>query len=58
MVSYPGGTPIMDVERVNDVLILEVFDGISMNTFGRSNTPGEMVMTIIDGNCVIKAMNF
>ena len=27
MVSHPGGAPMMDVDRINDVLLVEVFEG-------------------------------
>ena len=48
MVSHPGGTPIMDVDRINDVLIVEGFEGFSPDDFHGFGSPRDTIMTIVD----------
>ena len=50
MVSHPGGAPIMDVDRINDLFVVSVYDGISMNDFRGFGSPNEVVMTIGSGD--------
>ena len=33
MASFSGGSPIIDVERINDALYVEVCGGVSMDVF-------------------------
>ena len=46
MVSHPGGTPIMDVDRINDVLIVEGFEGFSPDDFHGFGSPRDTIMMI------------
>lgn len=50
MVSHPGGTPIKDVDRINNVLLVSVFDGISSNAFREFGPLKEVVMPIVNGD--------
>ena len=47
MVSTPGSTPIMDVVRVNSVLVVEVFKDNSLDVFRASGSPKEAIMAVV-----------
>ena len=38
----------MDVDRINDVFVVSVYDGISMNDFHEFGSPKEAVMTSVN----------
>ena len=50
LVSHPGGSPIMDVDRINDVLIVNVYDDILTDTFHVCGSPLEAVIAILNGD--------
>ena len=50
MFSTPGGTPIMDVVRVNDVLVVQVFKDNSLDVFRASGSPTEAIMVVVHEN--------
>ena len=49
LVSHPGGSPIMKVDRINDVLIVKVYNDILTNNFRVCGSPLEAVMAIVNG---------
>ena len=44
MVSHPGGAPVMDIDRINDVFIAAVHDDISLGDSHGFELPQESVM--------------
>ena len=50
MVSTPGGTHIMDVVRVNDVLVVEFFKDNLLDVFQTSGSPKEAIMAVVHEN--------
>ena len=48
MVSQSGGLPIMDVDRINSVLVVEVFNGATTNGSHGFGSPREAIMTVVD----------
>ena len=50
MFSTPGGTPIMDVVRVNDVLVVEVLKDIFLDDFRVFESPKEAIMGVVYDN--------
>ena len=50
MFSTPGGAPIMDVVRVNDVLVVEVLKDNFLDDFRTFGSPKEAIMSVVHDN--------
>ena len=57
MVSDHGGARIMDVVRINDVLIVEVFKDISMDDCRAFESTRVAIMSIVNGDGEEAEMN-
>ena len=47
IVSHPGGAPVMDIDRINDVFIAAVHDEISLGDSHGFELPQESVMVVL-----------
>ena len=48
MASFSGGSPIIDVERINDALYVEVCGGVSMDDFREFGSPKDTIITNVE----------
>ena len=49
MVYHPGGAPVMDIDRIEGVFIVAVYDDISLEDSYRFELPQESVMMVLTG---------
>lgn len=50
MVYNLGGAPILNVDRIDDVLIVSGYDDIWIDDFRGFASPKEVIMTIVNGD--------
>ena len=48
MISHPGVAPVMDFDRVNDVLVVEVLNNNSKDDYHGFGSPRDAIMTIVE----------
>ena len=48
MFSHPDGAPVMDVDRVNDVLVVKIFNNNSKDDYHGYGSPRDSIMTIVE----------